>query len=101
MKTTAVFFDHLLPPGPYQTVLELSGNNPELEPVIKKILTIAVARVIFSTAPENAQYNLLSKKILQENPDFLTELEEHEPQIHAIIRQTLDRTLLALTAVLQ
>ncbi len=49
MKTTAVFFDHLLPPGPYQTVLELSGNNPELEPVIKKILTIAVARVIFLT----------------------------------------------------
>jgi hypothetical protein len=68
---------------------------------VRKILTTAVARSICSLFPEEANDITFAKQLVQENPDFLRTLAEKQPDMYDMIRQVLDRTLLALTTKLQ
>ena len=95
------FYDHLIPPGPYQTVLERSGGDLQSERLIQKILFLAVSRAIFANITEPTLQAEFARRALNNDPTLLDTLKTAQPDISTIIRQTLDRTLLGLTSALQ
>jgi hypothetical protein len=95
------FYDHLIPPGPYQTVLERSGGDLQSERLIQKILFLAVSRAIFANIAESTLQTEFARRALNNDPTLLDTLKTAQPDISTIIRQTLDRTLLGLTSALQ
>lgn len=97
-----LFFEHLIPQSTYQTVRELSSSSPEAERVIQKILLTAVLRVLLETCSREVLQKNGFFENLPTNPGVLSELSQETKQnISLVVRQTLDRTLLALTATLQ
>jgi hypothetical protein len=95
------FYDHLIPPGPYQSVLERVGAGSNAERVIQKILFLSVSRAIFASITDPELQSLYAQKAVSGDPTLLTTLARSQPEISTIVRQTLDRTLLALTSALQ
>jgi hypothetical protein len=95
------FFDHLIPPAGYISLVEMVEEDPAAISAIRQALFLQVWRAILDSQSINALSGDLHETITTSDPTFIDQLNEYEPAIEVIITQALDRAILELHTALR
>ncbi len=100
-STPNFFFDHLMPTAAYQSVRAKVADSPDSLLLLHQILLLTVAQAVLASLPSGESKQRFVSYLSQTDPSCIELLKSDLPTVTSVIRQTLDRTLLALTAALE